>query len=237
MAGSSLEQSLVASSTDESTVSPPPSKYLRSSTALVCRAGREPMQSSPDKSNIQEDMEEDRQSNCSSNSQRLIEVLHAQLSSRTAKAAVAVCVAAAAETKLQLVSALSPNPSVDSKHSNSLERDLSAILGEGIPPSPIKLRGASVQGFETPRSNVYEHALDQSPLPKFNIHDDNTSAAAESTNPFGGARVPAFPDLNPLPIHDAGHPLHSTMQTEEETPKKVSPIDDDCEEKKEEGKN
>ena len=179
MAASSLEQSLIASSTDESTVSPPPSKYLKSSTALVCRAGREPMQSSPDKSNIQEDMEENRQSNCSTNSQRLIEVLHAQLSSQAAKAAVAVCVAATAETKLQLVLALSPSPSVDSKHS-SLERDLSAILDEGIPPSPIKLRSDSVQGLETPRSNVYEHALDQSPLPKFNIHDDNTSAAAGS---------------------------------------------------------
>jgi hypothetical protein len=110
VAESSLDHSLIASSTDESTVSPPPNKYLKVSGALVCRAGREPMQSSPDKSNIQEDIEEDRQSNCSSNSQRLIEVLQAQLSSQATEAAVAVCVAATAETKLQIVLALSPNP-------------------------------------------------------------------------------------------------------------------------------
>jgi hypothetical protein len=168
------------------------------------------LQGSPGKESIEENIDEDRRSIASNGSATRIRMLQATLEVQTAQAAVAVCVAAAAETKLQLVIAMSSSASNCSKHSNSLERDLSAILDQ--PPSPIKLRESSVQGFETPRSNVYDNAADLTPQPKFDIHEDNRSTAAGSSNHFSGAQVPAFPSLPPLPIHDAGQFLHEVKE-------------------------
>ena len=209
--GTDKDNSLVASSTDESGAQSPPRKYLKGpAVALVCRAGREPMLGSPGKDSIQEDIDEDRRSVASNESATKVRLLQATLDVQTAQAAVAVCVAAAAETKLQLVMAMSSGASNCSRHSHSLERELSAILDQ--PPSPIKLGESSVHGFETPRSNVYDNAADRTPQPKFDIHEDNLSTAAGSSNRFSGAQVPAFPSVPPLPIHDAGQFLHNAQE-------------------------
>jgi hypothetical protein len=79
-------------------------------------------------------------------------------------------------------------------------------------PSPVKLNGNSVQGLETPNSDVKDNAGDQTPRPKFDTQDDSTSTAAGSSSFLSGAQVPAFPCLKSLHIHDAGHRLHETQQ-------------------------
>ena len=195
----------------EDSFSQAPNTCLKDSTAFGYRAGREPMQGSPGKDSIQEDSEDDRRSNCSMDSQHMINALKAQLAVQTAKTAAAVCEAAATETKIQLALALSSNASNSSKHSRSLERDFNAIFGQIQSPSPTKLRGSSVLGFETPNSEVHDDAGNQTPRPKFDTQDDSTSTAAGSSFFLSGAQVPAFPNLKSLRIHDAGQLLHTAQ--------------------------
>jgi len=195
----------------EDSFSQAPNTCFKDSTVFGFRAGREPMQGSPGKDSIQEDSEDDRRSNCSLDSQHMINVLKAKLAVQAAKNASAACEAAVAETKVQLALALSSNASNSSKQSRTLARNHNAIFGQIQSPSPTMLRGSSVIGFETPNSEVHDDADNQTPRPKFDTQDDSTSTAAGNSFFLSGAQVPAFPNLKSLRIHDAGQLLHTAQ--------------------------
>ena len=94
--------------------------------------------------------------------------LQARHKAQTAKAAAALLEAAAAETELQLVLAVKNSSSSSNRSGRSkpdqLERDLSVMLDGTPSPAPIKPKGSSVTGIESPRSNVNDNAADPTTL-------------------------------------------------------------------------